>query len=642
MPALPILVGVTGHRNIHPQAVQALRKHIHDALKALLAIYPSHLEVITALAEGADQEVADIAIELGIPLVCVLPMPIDAYRKTMAPAGLERFDRLYENDLVHLHLTLPPVVPAVGEQAPADVLQYEQLGIFLSRQSHILLALWNGEDDNPAQKRFGLPRQEGRGGTAHTVAMRTQGEYLEVSSASVKGSRLFAERLPRLDLARCGPVLHLHTPRATDYEPEPGAAGMARWWGNISAGKQPHTQETEHAGYCWQSLLPAQTPQEWENVLRPFMPKDFSAVVRASHALQDIEDTQSGLCITSGSYLGLEDNTQPYLERVREIFGRADTLSFISQQKLLGDWVPGMWPRPSAEGRKQLGALFWFALAIPTGVTLFETYCEYGKPVTLLLAYAGVLALAFLYYYARVRPRKWQELYQDHRALAEALRVQFYWSASQLPLSVSDNYLRQHEGELGWIRLALRGPSLWGMAAALMHKQTPHKAITHIWMDGQKRYFQNRLQSYGQMAKRLSKIIHITVGLLCFCIGALALTQLMCGGSLPESIPESLRELPSVIIGVLPAVLVFFLTFQEMRLLEEHIHAYDQAAGVFKQAEHQAHGIRQALAQAHESDRKTLDQEWDSLMVTLGKESLAENATWIQAHRNRPITAKMG
>lgn len=56
-----------------------------------------------------------------------------------------------------------------------------------------------------------------------------------------------------------------------------------------------------------------------------------------------------------------------------------------------------------------------------------------------------------------------------------------------------------------------------------------------------------------------------------------------------------------------------------MRLLEEHIHAYDQAAGVFEHAEHQARGIRHALAQAHEEDRKVLDDEWNALMITLGK-----------------------
>lgn len=642
MPALPILVGVSGHRNIHPQALAPLREHISCVLRALQALYPTHLQVMTALAEGADQEVAGIAAQLGIPVVCILPMPIEAYRCTMAPEARERFDRLYAGDNVSLRFTLPPVQAASGDPAAEDVLQYEQLAILLSRQSHILLALWNGEDNDSAEQRPGRPRRAGRGGTAHTVAIRTHGEYVEVAAASVTGSRLFAERLPRLELARCGPVLHLHTPRATDSNPEPETAGMARWWSDMPADDLTRKYKKHDVRYCWQSLPSGLTLAEWERTLKLLAPKDFDAVVLASNALQHTGQTHARLCMTSGVYLGLEEETQPDLERVRTLFGQADTLSFISQQKLLGDWVPGMRPRARTEGRRQLGALFWFALAIPTGVSLFETYCEYGKPVGLLLAYAAVLGLAFLYYNIRVKPGKWQELYQDHRALAEALRVQFYWSASQLPLSVSDNYLRQHEGELGWIRLALRGPSLWAMAAALMHKQTPRKAITHIWMDGQRNYFQNRLKSYEKMASRLKMMIHTTIGVLCICIAALALAQLLCGGALPESVPESLRELPSVLIGVLPAILVFFLTFQEMRLLEEHIHAYDQAAGVFEHAEHQARGIRHALAQAHEEDRKVLDDEWKALMITLGKESLAENATWVQAHRSRPITAKMG
>lgn len=642
MTALPILVGVSGHRNIHPQALPSLREHIACVLNALLALYPAHLQVLTALAEGADQEVADIAVQLGIPLVCVLPMPVATYRKTMEPLARERFDRLYDSDTVNLRFTLPFVQAAPGEQAAEDVLQYEQLAILLSRQSHILLALWNGEDHDPADQRPGRSRREGRGGTAHTVAIRTKGEYVEVSSASVKGSPLFAERLPRLDMARCGPVLHLHTPRVTDENPEPKSAGMARWWSDMPSGAGSDKRTKHDVGYCWQTLPSGQTLAEWERTVRLLAPKDLDTVIEASAALQRTGREQARLCMANGVYLGLEAESHPDLERVRILFGQTDTLSFIAQQKLLGDWVPGMWPRARAAGRKQLGALFWFALTIPTGVSLFETYCEYGKPVSLLLAYAGVLGLAFLYYNLRVKPGKWQELYQDHRALAEALRVQFYWSASQLPLSVSDNYLRQHEGELGWIRLALRGPSLWAIAAALMPKQVQYKAITHAWINGQREYFRDRLFSYEKIAQRLKLMIHITIGALCLCIGTLAVAQLVCGGALPESVPESLRELPSVLIGVLPAIIVFFLTFQEMRLLEEHIHAYDQAASVFEQASHQARGIRQALAQAHEVERTVLSDEWKALMITLGKESLAENATWIQAHRSRPIMAKMG
>jgi hypothetical protein len=46
--------------------------------------------------------------------------------------------------------------------------------------------------------------------------------------------------------------------------------------------------------------------------------------------------------------------------------------------------------------------------------------------------------------------------YQDYRALAEGMRVQFYWRLAGLKLSVADHYLRKQRSELDWICSAIR------------------------------------------------------------------------------------------------------------------------------------------------------------------------------------------
>ena len=50
-----------------------------------------------------------------------------------------------------------------------------------------------------------------------------------------------------------------------------------------------------------------------------------------------------------------------------------------------------------------------------------------------------------------------QGRYLDYRALAEALRVQFYWRLAGLNDSAAASYLRKQLDELRWIRDALRG-----------------------------------------------------------------------------------------------------------------------------------------------------------------------------------------
>jgi hypothetical protein len=110
----------------------------------------------------------------------------------------------------------------------------------------------------------------------------------------------------------------------------------------------------------------------------------------------------------------------------------------------------------------RIGLLLWFSVAVPFAVLCFEVFVEYGRcPLFLGLYLAAVMGPSLVYLLV-VRGRQWQGRYQDYRALAEGLRVQFFWAASGLPFAVSDNYLPHQTGTLGWIRLALRGPALDG------------------------------------------------------------------------------------------------------------------------------------------------------------------------------------
>jgi len=176
----------------------------------------------------------------------------------------------------------------------------------------------------------------------------------------------------------------------------------------------------------------------------------------------------------------------------------------------MGSWSPSLpWPKRKA-GQRRIGALFAFGAAIPLASACFEIYCEYGKHVAWLAGYVLILAMSFLFYWFRVRPKGWQTRYQDFRALAEALRVQFYWAACGVPLAVSDNYLRHQEDDIGWIRLALRGPSLLGLGAALGACRTDdtednvsiRTRIASHWIAAQHHYFTLKVTHYKRAAER--------------------------------------------------------------------------------------------------------------------------------------------
>ena len=73
---LPLVVGVVGHRHLEPADYPIYRARVAALFAHLRAEYPATpLRVISALAEGADRLVADVALQSGCDLIVPLPMP---------------------------------------------------------------------------------------------------------------------------------------------------------------------------------------------------------------------------------------------------------------------------------------------------------------------------------------------------------------------------------------------------------------------------------------------------------------------------------------------------------------------------------------------------------------------------------------
>jgi len=141
------LIGVTGHRDIAAESVGLVR----DALRAQLskiseATSNAPLRLVSGLAEGADTLATEVALELGIAVTAVLPMPRDDYQKDFSGAALETLDTLLADPRVQV-AEIPLIAPTEG--AGADQInrdnQYSLLADYLVRRSNILLAIWDGE-----------------------------------------------------------------------------------------------------------------------------------------------------------------------------------------------------------------------------------------------------------------------------------------------------------------------------------------------------------------------------------------------------------------------------------------------------------------------------------------------------------------
>ena len=184
--ALPLVVGLTGHRDPPDAAEAPLRKRFGEILDGLRQRHPTLRPfVLSGLAAGADIFAAEEAIERGVAVLGCLPMPQAEYERDFAPEELERFRRV-------LLRCSDVVVVGTSDRRQQN---YVDVANFIAYYSHVLVAFWDG-----------LPAR-GPGGTAQVVDLRQHG------SPSVAADALVTY------MPDVGPVIQIVTPRKDQPPP---------------------------------------------------------------------------------------------------------------------------------------------------------------------------------------------------------------------------------------------------------------------------------------------------------------------------------------------------------------------------------------------------------------------------------------
>lgn len=157
---IPLVVGVTSHRDIAPEDVEPIREKVRLFFAQLQEMFPGlPLLVLSALAEGGDQLVAEEALAVGARLVAPLPLPPDLYVDDFDDAGVHAtFESLRKRaEVVLLPRLMEMPRHVVGAPGAARDRQYAKAGVYIASHCHVLLALWDGNEAN------------GVGGTAQIV-----------------------------------------------------------------------------------------------------------------------------------------------------------------------------------------------------------------------------------------------------------------------------------------------------------------------------------------------------------------------------------------------------------------------------------------------------------------------------------------
>ena len=143
-----LVIGVTGHRKLRSDDIPALQARVRDFLLELRARYPElPLVLLSSMAQGSDQLVAQVALDLGLRVIAPLPLPLDLYRADFDPPDLQLLERqLPQVEVLVLPLGRGSTLQSVAASGLARDQQYAQSGVFVSSHCHVLLALWDGQE----------------------------------------------------------------------------------------------------------------------------------------------------------------------------------------------------------------------------------------------------------------------------------------------------------------------------------------------------------------------------------------------------------------------------------------------------------------------------------------------------------------
>lgn len=569
---LPLVVGVTGHRDLAADEVDNVVQRVRDFFQSLARSYP-HTPVIllSSLAEGADRLVARAALEFGAELYVVLPLQAELYEEDFAaPESLEEFRRLMTRSSGS---GVVPMADYRGAQAakapgPARDLRYAAAGAFLVSHSEILIALWDGNED------------EILGGTSQIVRFALQG----VPATYLGGPR------EALRANETGAVHHI-TVRRESGETTGTISPLGVW-------RYPETEVSDPAAVRAARAAFAENLRNLERFNRDTV---TGAIDRQTAA-------GCGYLLAPRQEASLE--LGGVLNYTRTLFAQADALALRCR-----NWT-------------HVATIAIFG-AIAVAVVLFSLYTNvFSDTSALYFAFLGLVAAAFGVDSLIIRKRM-QDRFQDYRALAEGLRVQFFWRLAGIRESVYDHYFARQEGELDWIRNAMRAERFRRQVEpkANVDDQRMQRLLEVVlvqWINGEGAYFSKAVVRERKLAIQIKWGARACLVITGFVAIVLAVTvakhQFAYHGMLVTALTIAL------------AGAGLFTAYAQTRAHEEHARRYQRMAALYNIA-----GKRVALLL---SDRKL--EAARSVLVQLGREALAETCDWLLLHRERQIDVPTG
>jgi hypothetical protein len=567
------VVGISGHRDLRSEDMATLERLIRGIFDELRHRYPSTpFVVLSPLAEGADRLGARVALECGARLVVPMPMPRDIYVTDFETReSLQEFEELLNRADAWFEM---PLMEGVEED---DIRSY---GHLRDEQYGYMGAYIVRNSQFLIALWDGVPAQL-QNGTGDIVTFNLHGV-----------PERFAPPKSLLEPVENDPVYHIVTPRVSNPKPigEPLTLHVI----------YPSDSEEDDDGDKALRYVFEHTDVFNRDVLHLWDQLASDREKSRSYVIPEADLVASA----------------PELKPTLDLYSIADSLA-------------GHFSRHTNQTVKNL------FLLVTVAAVNFDLYTHiWQKNWYLLLFYLFILVVTY-FLVRRSERGNFQNKYLDYRAIAEGLRVQFFWELAGIRDSVADYYLHKQRSALDWIRYAMR---VWDVPS---HRDHAWSNLSGDSMDPQrlrlvlKHWVEDQFQYYKRASKREEHGLHRLEkwgnGLV-VCGIALAFVQVILQAIVfPHSHHQPVHEL-LVAIALAPILAGLMIGYSEKRAYSDHAKQYERMSIIFANA-------RQHLTRLLDEEDYSRAQQ---LIAELGREALMENGDWVLIHRDRPIEVPKG
>ncbi|MGC8519077.1 MAG: hypothetical protein ACP5P4_11210 [Steroidobacteraceae bacterium] len=520
---------------------------------------------MAGMASGADLLAAQTALELGLGVDAMLPLPLPHYAADFEAPALRDLQKLLADPNVRCTELPLSNDPASGRsEEDRRNAHYLNLTRELTGSCHLLLAVWDGE----ASMR--------PGGTADTVL-----RYLGLRSdrRTQDGPMLFNE----------GPAEHDPDSRLVYWIPAPRSSTVA---------------VGEPAAPCYLSGLGDNVLQRWAEMPRSLQ-EQLVALDTYNYEYRRLSD-QGRIRTAPDSLIGslpddlpLPGDARPWLARIDAQYGKADALAMHFQVR--SDRL--------------------FVFFTTTTFLMGFAYLAYDKFVEsrlLLFVYLLVLLSGFGLYLL-LDGHHWFGKHLMYRTLAETLRAKFYLSVAGADHLVDADEVIGLSGinrfhGFSWIAQVLIGLVRPAGAARQVSHEPYLDGVQNAWIESQCRYFAGkvaRLERSGRRTRWLKR------GLFGVILVAIACLIVLGRGHAPLglSLDVPLRNVLTFVLGLPALVLGVWELHQNKMAVRELLWQYRNQLEHFSRA-------RARLARTSSAVRRR------HVLARLGKDSLMESYLW--------------